>query len=601
MATKLSTKVAGDIVKIKEQGVTRNFIVMQHDYPNSASGRTLVLRECVLPDARVWNSKNINTYANSDIDIYLNETYFYYLDPGARNMIKPTGIASALGNGDKTVVTISRRVFLLSSVEYFSSIGYAPREGIKIPYFSTDSRRKARDDSGSACRYWTRSMLLEYKAAVNFVTADGTRHTCGANLTRHIRPAFTLPSDTMVEDDGTVITNSAPSTPSSIFLPSTVKSGSSFTVSWSSSSDSDGNLQGYYLYRSLDGGSWSQIYQGSGTSTSDYISYGSASNVQYRVYAYDTQGASSGYCYSSTKTIVHNLAPSTPGSITVPLQLKGGESTTITWAASTDSDNNLSGYQLSRRVDGGSWSQIYSGSNRTYTDTITKGWTSVAYRVRAFDSYNEYSSYATSDTRIIDNNAPPVITCAQSGDLGEQKNGFRIAYSVSDADGDTVTVTEKLDDRELRTFTATLGQENVIAFEGTGYVALLNGQHVLTVTATDPENASATLTLTFSKSVHECEITLSENMSVDDIIKKTLLSVTRLIPTGAEFKVLVTNNANDPDPVWEDATNSVLGGRNHVFENTEAENGFAYNFKITANRGESGTGGYIGLIGGAFQ
>ena len=36
--------------------------------------------------------------------------------------------------------------------------------------------------------------------------------------------------------------------------------------------------------------------------------------------------------------------------------------------------------------NGGAWKQLYKGINKTYTDTITQGWESVAYRVKAYDS-----------------------------------------------------------------------------------------------------------------------------------------------------------------------------------------------------------------------
>lgn len=67
------------------------------------------------------------------------------------------------------------------------------------------------------------------------------------------------------------------------------------------------------------------------------------------------------------------------------------------------------------------------------------------------------------------------------------------------------------------------------------------------------------------------------------------------------LKVLVTNNAKDAAPVWEDATADIKSGANHVFENKAAANGFAFNFKLTVSRGGSDTGGYISSIGGAFE
>ena len=66
-------------------------------------------------------------------------------------------------------------------------------------------------------------------------------------------------------------------------------------------------------------------------------------------------------------------------------------------------------------------------------------------------------------------------------------------------------------------------------------------------------------------------------------------------------KVEVTNNGKDSSPVWEDATTEARNGRNHLFTNQTAANGFAFNFRVTAERGASGESGYIASIQGGFQ
>src|SRR5699024_9464582 len=60
-------------------------------------------------------------------------------------------------------------------------------------------------------------------------------------------------------------------------------------------------------------------------------------------------------CY----TIVYNQAPTAPSTITVPSEVIGGENLSISWGQSTDPDGNLAGYKLERKVNGGSWSQVY--------------------------------------------------------------------------------------------------------------------------------------------------------------------------------------------------------------------------------------------------
>ena len=47
-------------------------------------------------------------------------------------------------------------------------------------------------------------------------------------------------------------------------------------------------------------------------------------------------------CY----TVIYNQAPTAPSSITVPSEVLGGENLSISWAASTDPDGNLSRYVL---------------------------------------------------------------------------------------------------------------------------------------------------------------------------------------------------------------------------------------------------------------
>ena len=326
--------------------------------------------------------------------------------------------------------------------------------------------------------------------------------------------------------------------------------------------------------------------------------------MTYRVKAYDSAGLESGWKTSNTVTVTNNRAPSAPGGLTVPAIVRGGSTLAISWTAASDSDGNLSGYELERQVDGGGWSQIYKGSALAYTDTITSGWNTVAYRVRAYDTYNSTSGYVTSETRTVDNNALPVITSstASGSDLGTKETGFDLTYTVNDADKDTVTVKEYLDDVLKRTYTATLGQSNTVqCVTAANWQKVLNGAHTIKVVANDGKADSAPYTVTFTKAVYEASITLAEPIDADDTITVMVLNILGSIPNDADLEVLVTNNALDDEPVWEDATADIKNGNNHIFTNKTAAKGFAFNFKLTVSRGSSNTGGYITNIGGAFQ
>lgn len=403
--TTLGNKSVGSIVKLKENGVLVDFYVAKHDYENglNGSGRTLVVRkDCY--DTRQWHTSNVNAYATSAIDTWLNNTYKNLLDADIRGVIGTTKIKYTPGNGNTTVGTLERAIFLLSVTELGKTASYANTEGTAL---SIASSLQIAYLNGSAVVQWTRSPGTNYTGSACCLNTRGDVYYNSCSNTRGSRPAFTLPSTLSVSDDGSVSVNTAP------------------TIS---------------------------------------------------------------------------------------------------------------------------------------------------------------GSYATGTN------------------LGTKTAGFNLTYTVADADGDTVTVKEYLDNVLQRTYTATLGATNTFqCVTAANFQTVLNGAHTLKVVANDGKADSAAYTITFTKKVTKATITLASALPADDIIQVMVMTLTSSIPADANLKVLVTNNANDSSPVWEDATADIKSGVNHVFTNKTAANGFAFNFKLSVERGASDTGGYISNIGGAFE
>lgn len=403
--TTLGNKSVGSIVKLKENGVLVDFYVAKHDYENglNGSGRTLVVRkDCY--DTRQWHTSNVNAYATSAIDTWLNSTYKNLLDADIRGVIGTTKIKYTPGNGNTTVGTLERAIFLLSVTELGRSASYANTEGTAL---SIASSLQIAYLNGSAVVQWTRSPNTYSTYHAYCLSTDGNVGNSNCYDTYGSRPAFTLPSTLSVSDDGSVSVNTAP------------------TIS---------------------------------------------------------------------------------------------------------------------------------------------------------------GSYATGTN------------------LGTKTAGFNLTYTVADADGDTVTVKEYLDNVLQRTYTATLGVTNTFqCVTAANFQTVLNGAHTLKVVANDGKADSAAYTITFTKKVTKATITLASALPADDIIQVMVMTLTSSIPADANLKVLVTNNANDSSPVWEDATADIKSGVNHVFTNKTAANGFAFNFKLSVERGASDTGGYISNIGGAFE
>lgn len=403
--TTLGNKSVGSIVKLKENGVLVDFYVAKHDYENglNGSGRTLVVRkDCY--DTRQWHTSNVNAYATSAIDTWLNSTYKNLLDEDIRGVIGTTKIKYTPGNGNNTVGTLERAIFLLSVTELGRSASYANTEGTAL---SIASSLQIAYLNGSTVVQWTRSPSTDNASNAYCLFTNGNVSYDFCFNTLGSRPAFTLPSTLSVSDDGSVSVNTAPT------------------------------ISGSYA----------------------------------------------------------------------------------------------------------------SGTN-----------------------------------------------------LGTKTAGFNLTYTVADADGDTVTVKEYLDNVLQRTYTATLGATNTFqCVTAANFQTVLNGAHTLKVVANDGKADSAAYTITFTKKVTKATITLASALPADDTIQVMVMTLTSSIPADANLEVLVTNNANDSSPVWEDATADIKSGVNHVFTNKTAANGFAFNFKLSVERGASDTGGYISNIGGAFE
>jgi hypothetical protein len=131
----------------------------------------------------------------------------------------------------------------------------------------------------------------------------------------------------------------------------------------------------------------------------EYI-YSTSSN------AYPQDGVSGNYWYSDRTAIT--VSP--PSSISVsPNPPKGGSNVSVSWGAASSGGGAISNYELSKRLDGGSWTVVgtYGGSTRTDSVPVAKGTETIAFRVRAKDENGYWSDYRTSSTYTVKNNAAP--------------------------------------------------------------------------------------------------------------------------------------------------------------------------------------------------
>ena len=198
--TALNTFTPGSIIKINESGVPQDYYVAKHDYENS--GRTLLVRRYVY-DQRQWHSSAVNAYATSTIDAWLNGAFLALLDSGDQAQISAVSIPYTPGNGNATVGTLSRKVFLLSVTELEKALyTNANTEGTTLSI--ADTLKIATDSIGAAQTQWTRSPHKSNTTNANTLMHTGGASNSNATDTRYSRPCFTLPATYLITDPNNI-------------------------------------------------------------------------------------------------------------------------------------------------------------------------------------------------------------------------------------------------------------------------------------------------------------------------------------------------------------------------------------------------------------
>ena len=275
-----------------------------------------------------------------------------------------------------------------------------------------------------------------------------------------------------------------------------------------------------------------------------------ALNLSSEILVSDTADSDGAY------TIVWNQAPTTPPSITVPETIRSGKSAVLTWAGSTDPEGGAVSYELERKINSGSFTQVYAGSALTFTDTgVDSSANTVQWRVRAKDNRGAYSSYLTGPSRTVVHNVDPTIS-GSSTDLGTVTSPPSVFFTVNDADpADELTVVQSLDDVEVgRIENAVRGDIYTFALTAVQFAGLSEGQHTMKVTVTDSAGNSATRTTTFTRSVSGIEFIVGP-IETDAKPQRVIVSLRyHAADIRGTVALFVCNNALDASPTWEKAT-----------------------------------------------
>lgn len=118
IANNMSDMSDGSIVKVLEGGQYIDYIIAARNYESglNGAGGTLFVRKEML-GVPAWNNTAVNAYSGSTIDTYINDNFKNALSSYVQSKIRRTKFYYTPGNGNKSLSTLSRDVFLLSAKE----------------------------------------------------------------------------------------------------------------------------------------------------------------------------------------------------------------------------------------------------------------------------------------------------------------------------------------------------------------------------------------------------------------------------------------------------------------------------------------------------
>lgn len=227
-ANSLGARNVGDIVKINENGVPTEFIVVHKGNPNpemyddSCDGVWVLRKRTIYDSVRLLSTDTKYAFESSKYKVYLDGTYYNSLDESIKSSILSVKLPHKMGgnytsqplvNGENG---LDAKVFLLSAREVgdFNDL----EDGAKLDYFTDADSRKATYLNGSSnikSNYILRTPALNDSSGLAAVVDTGgniTAKNCRGGMIATgyytgypVRPTFILPYDAEVDSEGVVI------------------------------------------------------------------------------------------------------------------------------------------------------------------------------------------------------------------------------------------------------------------------------------------------------------------------------------------------------------------------------------------------------------
>lgn len=220
VGTPISEFAVGSTVKMNSNGIICEYLIVHKGLPSSlydesCNGTWVLMKDCY--GIMSWHDSNVNNYANSTINTFLNGTYYGWFNDDLKKAIKQVKIPYVNGTGGSSVASgtngMTTKAFLLSGYEVGwtdSDDQYFPVDGAKLDYFIAGNATAAKNKriaylNGSATDWWLRSPYDNNTALAWYVRTDGSYLSNGYCANSFgIRPALILNSNALVDKEGNV-------------------------------------------------------------------------------------------------------------------------------------------------------------------------------------------------------------------------------------------------------------------------------------------------------------------------------------------------------------------------------------------------------------
>nr|WP_315101242.1 DUF6273 domain-containing protein [uncultured Catonella sp.] len=219
------------------------------------------------------------------------------------------------------------------------------------------------------------------------------------------------------------------------------------------------------------------------------------------------------------------------------------------------------------------------------------------FTIWAQDSNGNETTKTVGFTKILSS----IAISGVDTNIGNKWQPFSFTYQVNDSNSNAISITELVDDEEVRKIEVAPQHED-ITFNLSGFDILDNeASHRMTIKAVNSEGAEAYRYIDFVKLYKELKFEI-KTVETDAPAKKIMLNLDYRKTGNPDVKIEVTNSAYNAQPVWEDATEAFKNKSVYKFTNKEFDTErYGVSVRVTVTKNSSTERVYVYAIGYSFD